>query len=89
MVTGVRSVPAHDELHHEGESLVLMDGEVRRVSPIGTTIRTLAADGIAVEDLARALEEEYGIPPEGEVLELTRRAVSDLLEAGLLADWRR
>ena len=89
MVTGVRSVPAHDELHHEGESLVLMDGEVRRGSPIGTTIRTLAADGIAVEDLARALEEEYGIPPEGEVLELTRRAVSDLLEAGLLADWRR
>lgn len=87
-MTGVRTVPAHDELHDEGESLVLMDGEVRRVSPIGTTIRALAADGIEVEDLARALEEEYGIPPEGDALELTRRAVSDLLEAGLLANWR-
>lgn len=84
----VRAVAAHDELHEDGESLVLMDGQVRRVSMIGTTIRALAAEGISVRELAVALEQEFGVPPEGDVLDLTRRAVADLLDAGLLADWR-
>lgn len=87
-MTGVLTVPVHDELHEGGESLVLIDGQVRRLSLIATSIRQLAAEGIAVEELAAALGEEYGIPEGADVLDLTRRAVGDLLEAGLLADWR-
>lgn len=87
-MTGVRTVAAHDELHEGGESLVLVDGQVRRVSMIGTSIRAMATEGISVADLSRALEEEYGAPPEGDADDLTRRAVADLLAAGLLADWR-
>lgn len=81
----VRAVAAHDELHHEGESLVLVDGQVHRVSALGTTIRRAAADGPrSVEALTEVLEEEFGTPPEGSAHELTRRAVDALVAAGLL-----
>ena len=88
LAEGVRTVPAHDELAGDGESLVLIDGLVRRVSLIGTAIRDIAAAGITFDDLVVALEEEFGTPTEGSAVDLTRRAVEDLLEAGLLADWR-
>ncbi|AXH96510.1 hypothetical protein [Ornithinimicrobium avium] len=81
----VRAVLAHDELHHEGESLVLVDGQVHRVSALGTTIRRHAAVGVAtLDELATALEDEFGTPPEGSAQELTRRAVETLVAAGLL-----
>lgn len=81
----VRTVPAHDELHHDGESLVLLDGQVRRVSPLGTVIREHAVDGATVAELGALLEETFGAPEDGSAEELTRGAVDTLLEAGLLA----
>lgn len=80
----VRSVPAHDELHHEGESLVLVDGQVHRVSALGTAIRRRAVEPATLEELAQALEEEFGAPPEGSAVELTQGAVDTLVAAGLL-----
>lgn len=80
----VRTVPAHDELHHEGESLVLVDGQVRRVSPLGTVIRASAVEGATLAELATVLEETFGAPAEGDALEITRQALDTLLEAGLL-----
>lgn len=80
----VRTVPAHDELHEEGESLVLLDGQVRRVSPLGTVIRAHASRGASVDELAGVLEETFGGPDEGTALELTRAAVETLLAEGLL-----
>lgn len=81
----VRTVPAHDELHHEEESLVLLDGQVRRISPIGTVIRTSAAQGAAVAELAVVLEELFGTPEAGDALDLTGAAVQTMLAEGLLA----
>ena len=81
----VRAVTAHDELHRDGESLVLVDGQVHRVSALGTLIRSRARGGASVEELAVALEEEFGRPTEGTTLHLTAGAVETLLEVGLLA----
>lgn len=80
----VRAVPAHDELHVGGESLVLVAGTVHRVSALGTLIRTCALDPVSLDELARALEEAFGAPAEGTTLEQTRVAVDTLLAAGLL-----
>lgn len=80
----VRTVPSHDELHHDGESLVLLDGTVTRVSALGTLLRDRAVAGATREELTAALEEEFGTPPQGSAAELTGQAVDTLLTAGLL-----
>lgn len=80
----VRTVVAHDELHRDGESLVLLDGQVHRVSALGTMIRERAGGPITLEELAGALEEAFGAPPEGTALELTRQAVDALVAVGLV-----
>lgn len=82
----VRTVAAHDELRHEGESLVLLDGQVRRISPIGTVIRDRATQGASVEELATVLEDLFGAPGDGDALGLTRAAVQTMLAEGLLED---
>lgn len=79
-----RTVPAHDELHVDGESVVLLDGQAQRVSVLGTAIRGLAVDGLGLEVLAEALGQEFGEPPDGDLLAMTRRAADDLVGAGLL-----
>lgn len=79
-----RAVPAHDELRRDGESLVLVDGRVQRVSALGTAIRSLAAQPVGEDVLARALEAQFGPPPEDDLLTLTRTALADLVSAGLL-----
>ena len=83
-MVSVRAVVAHDELHRDGESLVLVAGQVHRVSALGTLIRERARGPLTLEELARALEAEFGTPPEGTPLEHTRQAVDALLAAGLL-----
>lgn len=84
--TVLRTVPAHDELHKDGESLVLLDGQVRRMSPIGTVIRASAQQGATVERLAEVLEEIFGVPEDGDALSLTRTAVRTMLAEGLLEE---
>lgn len=79
-----RSVPGHDELHRHGESLVLLDGMVQRVSALGTAVRARAVEPVTVEAVAAALEEEFGAPPEDGTVEMTQRSLDVLVEAGLL-----
>lgn len=80
----VRTVPAHDELHGEEGSLVLVDGRAQLLSLVGALVRDAARDGAAVADVAAYLESEIGAPPEGEVLDLTLDAVRALVAAELL-----
>jgi hypothetical protein len=83
-VVRVRAVVAHDELHRGGESLVLLDGQLHRVSALGTLLRERACGPVTLEELAATLEEAFGTPPEGTALTLTRQAVETLVAAGLL-----
>lgn len=82
--TRVRTVVAHDELHREGESLVLVDGQVQRVSALGTVVRESAREALTVAELAEVLEEEFGPPPQGGTLVTTLEVVATLLGVGLL-----
>lgn len=82
--TRVRTVPAHDELHRGGETLVLLDGQVQRVSALGVLVRASARAPITVKELAEVLEREFGPPPEGDTLGTTTNAVATLISAGLL-----
>ena len=84
--TRVRTVPAHDELHRDGESLVLLVGRLQRVSALGTVVRASARRGLTVAALAHLLEEEFGPPPEGDALGTTTQVVATLLSAGLLEE---
>lgn len=79
-----RAVDAHDELHVSGESLVLLGGQVRRVSELGTAVRACAVEPVDVATLAARLQERFGAPPDGDLHEHTRRAAEALVEAGLL-----
>lgn len=81
----VWTVPAHDELHRDGEALVLHEGEVRRISPLGAVIRERASAGASLAELSAELEESLGAPPGGDAAALTREAVTVLLDAGLLS----
>lgn len=82
--TVVRTVPAHDELHRDGESLVLLDGQVQRVSALGTVVRATAHEGLSVTELADVLTAEFGPPPDGDTLGTTVQVVATLLSVGLL-----
>ena len=79
-----RRVEGHDELHHEGESLVLIDGEVKRISALGTSLRRLTVEPRSLAELTQGLVEEYGAPPEGSAEDVTRGAIAALVDAGLL-----
>lgn len=81
----VWTVPAHDELHRGGESLVLLDGQVRRVCALGTVIRERALKGASLHELAAELDACVGAPPGGDTEVLARETVLALLEAGLLS----
>lgn len=79
------AVPPHDELRDgSGESLVLLDGQVRRVSAMGTVIRDRAVTPVGVPELTAELEGVFGAPAEGDAEALTRVAVDSLVGAGLL-----
>ena len=71
-MVSVRAVVAHDELHRDGCSLVLVGGRVHPVSELGTLLRELAAGPVTVEELSRGLEETFGTPPEGAAQAFTR-----------------
>jgi len=79
----VRSVPVLDEVVRDDEAVVLVGGQVLRVSPLAHSLRTLAADWTGLEELAARLAERHG-DPGGDVVELLRAVVADLQGAGLV-----
>ncbi|MBW8173878.1 hypothetical protein K0651_12550 [Ornithinimicrobium sp. Arc0846-15] len=74
-----------DVLEREGESLVLANGMIHRLSPPATLILQRANAGwIGVPELVVALVTEFGDPPDGDADALTRDMVDALIEAHLL-----
>ena len=80
----IRSVPPVDRLDRDGEALLLYEGRVVRLGPIGVAITTLAADEVDLADVASALEQRFGVPDGQTVWEATRDAVDDLIAFGAL-----
>jgi hypothetical protein len=71
-----------------GESVVLVDRRVVRLSPLAVTLLDLldARDEWALDhELAGELVDRFGVPPEGRTpLESTRTALRDLEAEGLV-----
>lgn len=81
----VRALPVHDELVRDGESVVLLDGHLLRLSPVATAIRALAREWVELDRLAALLEDEFGAPEGVPAVESTAAAVADLHRSGVVA----
>jgi hypothetical protein len=80
----VQRVPADDLLVRDGETAVLLDGMVVRLSELSAAIYDLTGDMVEVGRLARELEARFGAPEGSTSREATDHAVADLLRHGVL-----
>lgn len=82
----VRRTPFVDELHHEGECVVLLEDTAVRLGGLAPLVLDLCDEWRTVADLAHSLVEAYGPPPEGDVQVIVRDAVDALVGAGVV-EW--
>ena len=80
----VQRVPADDLLVRDGETAVLLDGMVVRLSELSAAIYDLTGDMVEVGRLARELEARFGAPEGSTSREATDHAVAELLRHGVL-----
>ncbi len=73
----VKALPLSDLLEHDGEALVLTEGNLVRLSEIGVLIMRRAEGGIELGALQRVVEEAFGAPPSG----TTSEALASMLDA--------
>ncbi len=75
-----------DTLEREGEALILLnEGGLVRLSPLGASIVEFALNPIRLDDLAIALERRFGAPDGGDLLESAAQRVRELADQGVLA----
>lgn len=79
----VRRAPVLDEVVRGEEAVVLVQGQILRVSALAHSVRELTGDWTDLGDLAVALAARHG-EPEGDPVELLRAVVADLEAAGLV-----
>ena len=80
----VQRVPADDLLVRDGETAMLVDGMVVRLSELSAAIYELTEDMVEVGRLARELEVRFGVPDRSTSKEATDHAVEELLRHGVL-----
>lgn len=79
----VRRTEVLDEVVRGDEAVVLVQGQVLRVSALAHSVRALTGDWTELEDLAVALATRHG-EPDGDPVELLRTVVADLESVGLV-----
>lgn len=82
----VRRTPFVDELHHDGECVVLLEDTAVRLGGLAPLVLDLCDEWRTMFDLSRRLVEAYGPPPEGDVEVIVREAVDALVDAGVV-EW--
>ena len=80
----IQSSPVADTLDVDGEVIVLFGTTIARLSPLGAAILELTTKPTTVDDVASALEEQFGRPPSGTTLNATLAAVAELEARGAL-----
>lgn len=82
----VARTPVLDEYVADGELVVLLpDSRVVALSPVATALLSLlGAETWEVGDLAEALVEVVGAPPEGSHLQAVQALLDDLTDSGLV-----
>jgi len=75
-----------DLLVLDGEGLLLYPERFVRLGPLGTCLVVAADAPRTIGDLADALTDAFGSPPDGTALAATRGAVADLVAQGVLRE---
>ena len=80
----VRAVTPADRLDDDDASLLLYEGRVVKLGPVGAAVVDLASDPLELESLTSELERRFGVPATGSTAEATHEAVTALIEIGVL-----
>lgn len=75
-----------DLLVLDGEGLALYPDQFVRLGPLGSCLIAAAEAPRTIADLAYALTDAFGLPPEGDAVDATRAAVADLVAQGVLRE---
>lgn len=75
-----------DLLVLDGEGLALYPDQFVRLGPLGTCLVAAAEAPRTIGDLADALTDAFGSPPDGDAVDATRAAVADLVAQGVLRE---
>lgn len=73
-----------DVLTRDGETAVLVDGHILRLSVLGAAMLELTADWVDVEVLAGELGDRFGAPADRTSWEATVEAIADMVRNGVL-----
>jgi hypothetical protein len=77
---------ASDMLTRDGETAVLVDGVLVRLSELSALVHDLTEEPVDVVNLAHVLESRFGAPEGRTALDATRDAVADLVRHGILRE---
>lgn len=80
----VRTVTPADRLDDVEAALLLYEGRVVKLGPLGAAVTELASDPIDLPSLSSELEHRFGRPTTGSTAEATQDAVTALIEIGVL-----
>ena len=80
----VRAVTPADRLDDDEATLLLYEGRVVKLGPLGAAVVDLASDPVELESLTSELEQRFGRPATGSTAEATHEAVTALIEIGAL-----
>ena len=78
-----RRVPV-DVLARDGETAVLFEGHLVRLSPLSAAIFEVSGDPISLEDLVTELVARFGLPGQDTPLNATKDAVTEMARHGVL-----
>jgi hypothetical protein len=75
-----------DELTRDGETALLVDGLLVRLSELSALVYALTEKPVEIGHLAHALESQFGAPEGRAALDATQDAVADLIRHGILCE---
>ena len=75
-----------DELTRDGETALLVDGLLVRLSELSALVYDLTEEPVEVGHLAHVLESRFGAPEGRTTLDATQDAVADLVRHGILRE---
>lgn len=83
-----RRIEPIDTLAVDGEAILLLEpDQVVRLSPIAAAVFELAAAGASFGSLLEQIEEQFGVPAEGDASDALQVILDDLVQAGVLVRW--
>ena len=80
----VRQRAATDVLARDGETAILVDGNIVRLGELSSMIYALCESPVDIWVLAAELEARFGAPADRSTVQATTDSVAEMVRAGLL-----